>query len=181
MNIKKFWTLLFLIAIFLFLGYISTTVEFSLYKLLSFRTFNELADENPHISTKCYANLGAFDNLASEDKTMFSLLFNVPEVKRDQTCIEFIKSDYSLTSYLTSAFYNVSDNNVGRELSLLKFIISHNTSVTDNSYGFSYKCKDSDRGEKVCEISNNDDSVEELYLKKIGIHWLLMRIEQKEY
>lgn len=43
-----------------------------------------------------------------------------------------------------------------------------------NSYGFSYKCKNSDRGEQVCEISNNDDSIEELYLKRIGIHWLLM-------
>lgn len=176
---RKNIVIFFLSGIFLLLGYISTTVEFSLYKMLSFRMFNELAVENPHISTKCYANLGAFDNLGAEEKAMFNLLFNIPEVKKEQTCVEFIRSDYSLTSYLVSNFYRYSTSDFERTLNLLKFIISHNTSVTENTYGFSYKCKDSDAGEKVCEISNNDDSIEELYFKKVGFRWLLMKIEQK--
>ena len=177
--LKKHVILLILLCILLSLGWLSTTVEFSLYRMLSFRMFNELAVENPHISTKCYANLGAFDNLGAEEKAMFNLLFDIPEVKKEQTCVEFIRSDYSLTSYLVSNFYRYSTSDFERTLNLLKFIITHSTSVTENTYGFSYKCKDSDAREKVCEIFNNDDSIEELYFKRVRHHWLLMRIEQK--
>lgn len=180
MNIKKHWKTIILTGILLFLGYLSTTTEFSLYRLLSFRMFNELAVENPYISSKCYVNLDIEGNIINtEDKTLLNLLFNMPESKQEQSCIEFLKSDSSLTDYLVSAFYNFSENNIERSLSLLKFIIFHNTSITENSYGFSYKCKDSDTGEKVCEISNNDDSIEELYFKRVGCRWLLMKIEQK--
>lgn len=177
--LKKHGILFILLCILLSLGWLSTTIEFSLYRMLSFRMFNELAVENPHISTKCYANLGAFDNLGAEEKAMFNLLFNIPEVKKEQTCVEFIRSDYSLTSYLVSNLYRYSTSDFERTSNLLKFIITHSTSVTENTYGFSYKCKDSDAGEKVCEISNNDDSIEELYFKKVGFRWLLMKIEQK--
>ncbi len=177
--LKKHGILLILLCILLSLGWLSTTVEFSLYRMLSFRMFNELSIENPHVSTKCYANMGAFDNLGAEEKAMFNLLFNIPEVKKEQTCSEFMRSDYSLTSYLISNFYRYSTSDFKRTLNLLKFIISHNTSVTENTYGFSYKCKDSDAGEKVCEISNNDDSIEELYFKRVGFRWLLIKIEQK--
>lgn len=177
--LKKHGILFILLCILLSLGWLLTTIEFSLYRMLSFRMFNELAVENPHISTKCYANLGAFDNLGAEEKAMFNLLFNIPEVKKEQTCVEFIRSDYSLTSYLVSNFYRYSTSDFERTSNLLKFIITHSTSVTENTYGFSYKCKDTDVGEKVCEISNNDDSIEELYFKKVGFRWLLMKIEQK--
>ena len=177
--LKKHGILLILLCILLSLSWLSTTVEFSLYRMLSFRMFNELSVENPHVSTKCYANLGAFENLGAEEKAMFNLLFNIPEVKKEQTCIEFMKSDYSLTSYLISNFYRYSASDFERTLNLLKFIISHNTLITENTYGFSYKCKDSDAREKVCEIFNNDDSIEELYFKRVRHHWLLMRIEQK--
>lgn len=177
--VKRYGLSLFLLCVLLLFGFISTTVEFSLYRLLSFRMFNDLAIENPNISAKCYANLGAFENLGTEEKAMFSLLFNIPEIKKEQTCIEFIKSDYSLTDYIISNFYRASDNNFGRTMTLLQFILTHNTSATDNAYGFSYKCKDIDVGEKVCELFNNDDSIEELYLKQVGFRWLLMKIEQK--
>lgn len=177
--LKKHGILLILLCILLSLGWLSTTVEFSLYRMLSFRMFNELSIENPHVSTKCYANMGAFDNLGAEEKAMFNLLFNIPEVKKEQTCSEFMRSDYSLTSYLISNFYRYSTSDFKRTLNLLKFIISHNSSVTENTYGFSYKCKDSDAREKVCEISNNDDSIEELYFKRVGFRWLLIKIEQK--
>lgn len=170
-----------IIILFLLTGglVLSTTVEYSLYRMLNFRLFNELAIENPHISTKCYANLGIFENLASEDLQMFKLLFNVPEVRQKQTCIEFIKSDYSMTDYLISSIYSSADNNFYRKLNLIQFILTHNTSITENSYGYSYRCKNSDAGEKVCEILNNDDSIEELYFRRIGLKWLLMKIEQK--
>lgn len=168
--------MLFLLTSILFL---STTAEFSLYRLLSFRMFNELAIENPYISSKCYANLGVFDNLPSEEQAMFNLLFSIPEARKQQTCTEFIKSNYSMTDYLISSIYSSADNNFYRNLHLIQFILTHNTSVTENAYGYSYKCKASDTEEKVCEISNNDDSIEELYFKKAGFHWLLMRIEQK--
>lgn len=171
--------ILLVTLLLLSLGYILTATEFSLYRLLSFRMFNELAVENPNISTKCYANLRVFENLGYEEKAMFSLLFNIPEVKKEQTCVEFIRSDYSLTSYLISNFYRYSNNDFKRTLNLLKFIITHNTSITENTYGFSYKCKDTDVGEKICEIFNNDDSIEELYFRRIGLKWLLMKIEQK--
>lgn len=177
--LKKHGILLILLCILLSLGWLSTTVEFSLYRMLSFRMFNELSVENPHVSTKCYANLGVFENLGAKEKAMFNLLFNIPEVKKEQTCIEFMKSDYSLTSYLISNFYRYSKSDFEQILNLLKFIITHNTSITESTYGFSYKCKDSDTREKVCEISNNDDSIEELYFKRVRLHWLLMRIEQK--
>lgn len=177
--LKKHGILLILLCILLSLGWLSTTVEFSLYRMLSFRMLNELSIENPHVSTKCYANMCAFDNLGAEEKAMFNLLFNIPEVKKEQTCSEFMRTDYSLTSYLISNFYRYSTSDFKRTLNLLKFIISHNTSVTENTYGFSYKCKDSDAGEKVCEISNNDDSIEELYFKRVGFRWLLIKIEQK--
>lgn len=177
--LKKHGILLILLCILLSLCWLSTTVEFSLYRMLSFRMFNELSIENPHVSTKCYANMCAFDNLGAEEKAMFNLLFNIPEVKKEQTCSEFMRTDYSLTSYLISNFYRYSTSDFKRTLNLLKFIISHNTSVTENTYGFSYKCKDSDAGEKVCEISNNDDSIEELYFKRVGFRWLLIKIEQK--
>lgn len=168
--------LLFLLAGILFL---STTVEYSLYRMLNFRLFNELAIENPYISTKCFANLGIFDNLLPEEQAMFNLLFSIPEARKQQTCTEFIKSDYSMTDYLISSIYSSANNNFYRNLYLIQFIITHNTSITENTYGYSYRCKDSDAGEKVCEISNNDDSIEELYFKRVGFRWLLMKIEQK--
>lgn len=177
--LQKRGILFILLCIFLYFGCFSTTVEFYLYRLLSFRMFNEINVENPHISTKCYANLEIFDNLPSEELVMFNLLFSIPEVRKQQTCIEFIKSDYSMTDYLISAIYSSTDNNFYRNLYLIQFIITHNTSITENTYGYSYRCKDSDAGEKVCEISNNDDSIEELYFKRVGFRWLLMKIEQK--
>lgn len=179
MNIKKYRIIYIGICILLSIVFISTTIEFSLYRLLSFRMFNDLAVENPYISSKCYTNLGVFENLGAEEKAMFNLLFNIPEVKKEQTCLEFIKSDYSLTGYLTLSVYESSDNNFEKIMTLLLFIITHKTSVTDNAYGLSYKCKDTDVGEKVCEIFNNDDSIEELYFRRIGLKWLLMKIEQK--
>lgn len=177
--LKKHGILLILLCILLSLSWLSTTVEFSLYRMLSFRMFNELEVENPHVSTKCYANMGAFDNLPSEEQAMFNLLFSIPEARKQQTCIEFIKSNYSMTDYLISSIYSSADNNFYRNLNLIQFILTHNTSVTENTYGYRYKCKISDSEEKVCEIFNNDDSIEELYFRRIGLKWLLMKIEQK--
>ena len=176
---RKYSVAIVLLGVLLFLGYLSTTVEYLLYRLLSFYLFNEFADENPYISSKCYANLGVFENLDSEAKGIMKLLLDIPEAKKEQTCVQFIKTDYSLISYVVSGFDEYASNNAEKNLYLLRFIMTHKSTVSKNTYGYSYKCKSSDADEKVCEIFDNDDSVEELYFKKVGFRWLLMRIEQR--
>ena len=101
---RKYSVAIVLLGVLLFLGYLSTTVEYSLYRLLSFYLFNEFADENPYISSKCYANLSVFENLDSEAKGIMKLLLDIPEAKKEQTCVQFIKTDYSLISYVVSGF-----------------------------------------------------------------------------
>ena len=177
---RKYSVAIVLLGVLLFLGYLSTTVEYSLYRLLSFYLFNEFADENTYISSKCYANLSVFENLDSEAKGIMKLLLlDIPEAKKEQTCVQFIKTDYSLISYVVSGFDEYANNNAEKNLYLLRFIMTHKSTVSKNTYGYSYKCKSSDADEKVCEIFDNDDSVEELYFKKVGFRWLLMRIEQR--
>lgn len=178
-NIKKYKFQIIIFVILLLLFGIVLTPEYSLYRMLSCRLFNYSAIENPNISTKCVANLGVLDNLEPYEKETLDMMFGLSNIKKNQGCIDFIKSDYSLTNFLIYSINSEANNDFERLYMLLQFIITHKTSVTDNAYGFSYKCKDSDSNEKVCEISNNDDSFEQLYMKRIGMRWLLMKIEQK--
>lgn len=155
-----------------------SSVEFSIYKMLIFRLNNSLSQENPYISSKCMANLEVFETLEDpQARTMFMWLLNMPDVRKQQTCSTFIKSDGSMLKDIIDGIYQIS-NKCERHFELIKFIVLKNTKIGGASWGYSYSCEDIDINEKKCSIFNNDDFYEDLYFKKVGYRWLLMKIEQ---
>ena len=153
-----------------------TSVEYSMYKVLSnLLSYNA---EPANTSTKCLANTDFINNLDPTDKMMFMALFNIKEVREKQTCQEFLASEYSLIGGILSDI-RTNDSEYKQKFALLEFVIKKETSYGGATYGFSYKCKDNDTAEKVCSISNNDDSYEDLYFKKVNAQWVLSKVEQR--
>lgn len=159
-----------IIALTVLIGFykLYTSVEYSMYKVLS----NILSyNAEP-------ANTDFINNLAQTDKMMFMALFNIKEVREKQTCQEILASEYSLIGGILSDI-RTNDSEYKQKFALLEFVIKKKTSYGGATYGISYKCKDNDTAEKVCSISNNDDSYEDLYFKKVNAQWILSKVEQR--
>ena len=177
-NIKSIVIASLLILFLIIVGLIYscyTSVEYSMYKVFS----NVLSGnaEPDHISTKCKYH-SAYSNMNPEDKAMYMYLLGVKELKEENiSCHEYLKNDGCMAAHILNGIYTSTNNTKLQQKRLIDFIIKKQANYYDNAYGYSYECKDNDKDEKVCVISDNDDGLENLHFKKVNSQWLLFDID----